>query len=155
MRPTAECRASGFNEAPTPLDLREVSQSSVAKPTDGLWDCFVGAQAQSNSHPEALLADWAWQRSSREGVVSSSLGTGIVDGCSHRQTLLVSAATHCCTNSGSCHCGIPNSFGDTLCGTPVYDHSRIEANLLFQDPYSPLQNENEALYLLILAATGS
>lgn len=37
-RPAAE---AGFNEAPTLLDLREVSQSSVAKSTDGLWDCFV------------------------------------------------------------------------------------------------------------------
>lgn len=32
---------SGFNEAPTLLDLREVSQSFVAKRTAGLWDCFV------------------------------------------------------------------------------------------------------------------
>lgn len=46
-RPAAEHRASGFNEAPTQLDLREVSQSSVAKSTDGLWDCFVGACAES------------------------------------------------------------------------------------------------------------
>lgn len=45
-RPAAEHRASGFNEAPTQLDLREVSQSSVAKSTDGLWDCFVGAWAE-------------------------------------------------------------------------------------------------------------
>lgn len=34
-------RDSGFNEAPTLLDLREVSQSLAAKSTDGLWDCFV------------------------------------------------------------------------------------------------------------------
>lgn len=39
----AKHRASGLNEAPTLLDLRAVSQSSVAKSTDGLWDCFVGA----------------------------------------------------------------------------------------------------------------
>lgn len=37
-RPVAE---TGFNEAPTLLDLREVSQSFVAKSTDGLWDFFV------------------------------------------------------------------------------------------------------------------
>lgn len=41
----AERRASGFNEAPTPLDLREVSQSSAVESTDGLWDGFVGARA--------------------------------------------------------------------------------------------------------------
>lgn len=103
-RPAAEHRASGFNEAPTLLDLREVSQSSVAKSTDGLWDCFVGARAQSDWDPEASLAGPSRAGWSREAVLHPLLSITFLHLFTRTvYTVLTSKQfmlySYCCTNS--------------------------------------------------------